>query len=113
MNHNEITSFIRGVTDLNPRHLQARQYQDVILPLTVPRRLDCSLAPTKSKVLAVYAKYRGRIEDHRTRVVGRRTRLYSHVAEPSERLRLFMPAEVVVRVQHAPSHADPAHEILV
>ena len=37
----------------------------MILPLTVLRRLDCVLAPTKPKVLAVHAKYRNRIEDLR------------------------------------------------
>ena len=39
------------------------KYQDVILPLTVLRRLDCVLAPTKPEVRAVHAKYRGRIEN--------------------------------------------------
>ena len=39
------------------------KYQDVILPLTVLRRLDCVLAPTKPKVLEVQAKYRGKLEN--------------------------------------------------
>ena len=65
MNHNEITSFIWGVADLIRDTFKRGKYQDVILPLTVLRRLDCVLAPTKPKVLAVHAKYRGRIEDLR------------------------------------------------
>ena len=63
MNHSEITSFIWGVADLIRDTFKRGKYQDVILPLTVLRRLDCVLAPTKGKVLAVQAKYRGRIEN--------------------------------------------------
>src|SRR5260370_28296521 len=33
------------------------EYGRVILPLTVIRRLDCVLEPTKSKVLAVWDQY--------------------------------------------------------
>ena len=65
MNHSEITSFIWGVADLIRDTFKRGKYQDVILPLTVLRRLDCVLAPTKPKVLAVHAKYRNRIEDLR------------------------------------------------
>jgi type I restriction enzyme M protein len=39
------------------------KYQDVILPLTVLRRLDCVLAPTKERVLETQARYRGRLEN--------------------------------------------------
>ena len=35
----------------------------MILPLTVPRRLDCVLAPTKQKVLAVQARFRGKLDN--------------------------------------------------
>jgi type I restriction enzyme M protein len=35
----------------------------VILPLTVLRRLDCVLAPTKARVLEPQAKYKGRLEN--------------------------------------------------
>ena len=65
MTHSEITGFIWGVADLIRDTFKLGKYQDVILPLTVLRRLDCVLAPTKPKVLAVHAKYRGRIEDLR------------------------------------------------
>ena len=47
----------------HPRHLQAGKYRDVILPLTVLRRLDCVLAPTKRRVLAVQARYAGKIDN--------------------------------------------------
>ena len=60
MNHGEIVSFIWGVADLIRDTFKRGKYQDVILPLTVLRRLDCVLAPTKEKVLATLAKYKGK-----------------------------------------------------
>ena len=47
MNHSQIVSFIWGVVDLIRDTLKRGKYQDVILPLTVLRRLDCVLALTK------------------------------------------------------------------
>ncbi len=52
MNHSQIVSFLWGVADLIRDTFKRGKYQDVILPLTVLRRLDCGLAPTKQKVLA-------------------------------------------------------------
>ena len=63
MNHSQIVSFIWGVADLIRDTFKRGKYQDVILPLTVLRRLDCVLAPTKRKVLAVQAKYKGRLDN--------------------------------------------------
>ena len=63
MNHSEITSFTWGVADLIRDTFKRGKYQDVILPLTVLRRLDCVLAPTKPKVLKVQARYRGKLEN--------------------------------------------------
>jgi type I restriction-modification system DNA methylase subunit len=39
------------------------KYQDVILPLTVLRRIDCVLAPTKAKVLTTRAKFKDRLDN--------------------------------------------------
>ena len=58
MNHSQIVSFIWGVADLIRDTFKRGKYQDVILPLTVLRRLDCVLAPTKRKVLAVQARFK-------------------------------------------------------
>ena len=63
MNHSEIVSFLWGVADLIRDTFKRGKYQDVILPLTVLRRLDSVLAPTKAKVLEVQARYRGEIEN--------------------------------------------------
>lgn len=60
MNQSEIVSFIWGVADLIRDTFKRGKYQDVILPLTVLRRLDCVLAPTKEKVLARQAELRGK-----------------------------------------------------
>ena len=58
MNHGEIVSFLWGVANLIRDSFKRGKYQDVILPLTVLRRLDCVLVPTKEKVLARQAELR-------------------------------------------------------
>jgi type I restriction enzyme M protein len=49
-------SFIWSVADLLRGDFKQYDYQKVILPLTVLRRLDCVLEPTKEKVLKAYDK---------------------------------------------------------
>jgi type I restriction enzyme M protein len=56
MTYSEIVSFLWGVADLIRDTFKRGKYQDVILPLTVLRRLDCVLAGTKEKVLAKQAQ---------------------------------------------------------
>ncbi len=64
MNHSEIVSFLWGVADLIRDTFKRGKYQDVILPLTVLRRLDCVLAGTKQRVLKRQAELRGKgLED--------------------------------------------------
>src|SRR5205814_496307 len=60
MNHSEIVSFLWGVADLIRDTFKRGKYQDVILPLTVLRRLDSVLGPTKEKVLAKQAELKGK-----------------------------------------------------
>ena len=50
-------AFIWSVADLLRGDYRRSEYGRVILPLTVIRRLDCVLEPTKSKVLAVRDQY--------------------------------------------------------
>ncbi|MFA4907683.1 MAG: class I SAM-dependent DNA methyltransferase [archaeon] len=50
-----MVNFIWGVADLIRDTFKRGKYQDVILPLTVLRRLDCVLAPTKTQVLSKLA----------------------------------------------------------
>ncbi len=50
--HNAIVNFIWGIADDVLRDVYVRgKYRDVILPMTVLRRLDCLLEPTKDEVL--------------------------------------------------------------
>src|SRR5205809_1351433 len=58
MSYSEIVSFFWGVADLIRDTFKRGKYQDVILPLTVLRRLDCVLAPTKDKVLRKQSELR-------------------------------------------------------
>lgn len=62
-NHSEIVSFIWSVADLIRDTFKRGKYQDVILPLTVLRRIDCVLAPTKEQVLQTHAKLKGRLDN--------------------------------------------------
>jgi type I restriction enzyme M protein len=64
MNHSEIVSFLWGVADLVRDTFKRGKYQDVILPLTVLRRLDCVLADKKEHVLAKQAELRGKKLDN-------------------------------------------------
>jgi len=58
-NFSDKVSFIWSVADLLRGPYRPNQYKDVMLPLTVLRRLDCVLEPTKDKVLATKKKYEG------------------------------------------------------
>ena len=50
--HNQIISFIWGIADDCLRDIYVRgKYRDVILPMTVIRRLDAVLEETKEEVL--------------------------------------------------------------
>ncbi len=63
MNHSDIVSFLWSVADLIRDTFKRGKYQDVILPLTVLRRLDCVLAPTKARVLETNARLRDKLEN--------------------------------------------------
>jgi type I restriction enzyme M protein len=55
--HNAVVNFIWGIADDVLRDVYVRgKYRDVILPMTVIRRLDCLLEPTHDAVLAMKEK---------------------------------------------------------
>jgi len=58
-NFGEKVSFIWSVADLIRGPYRPNQYKDVMLPMTVLRRLDCVLTPTKDKVLEQQKKLSG------------------------------------------------------
>jgi len=62
-NFGDKVSFIWSVADLLRDSFKRAKYPDVILPLTVLRRLDCVLEPAKGKVLETHAKLKGRLEN--------------------------------------------------
>ena len=51
-NFNDKVSFIWSVANLLRGPYHPNQYKDIMLPMTVLRRLDCVLEPTKDKLLA-------------------------------------------------------------
>lgn len=56
-------NFIWGVADLIRDTFKRGKYQDVILPFTVLRRIDCVLAPTKDAVVDAYETYGKRLDN--------------------------------------------------
>ncbi len=58
-NHHYHANLIWQIADLLRGPYRPPQYERVMLPMTVLRRFDCVLAPTKAKVLAEHAKRKG------------------------------------------------------
>lgn len=59
-----IINFIWSVADDLLRDIYVKgKYRDVILPMTVIRRLDAMLAPTKEKVIRLYQSNKDRLEN--------------------------------------------------
>src|SRR2546423_838701 len=57
--HNYFANLICQIADLLRGPYRPPQYERVMLPMTVLRRFDCVLAPTKDKVLREYEKRKG------------------------------------------------------
>ena len=57
--HNYFANLIWQIADLLRGPYRPPQYERVMLPMTVLRRFDCVLAPTKAKVLAAYRQRKG------------------------------------------------------
>ncbi|MES9294342.1 type I restriction-modification system subunit M N-terminal domain-containing protein, partial [Cutibacterium acnes] len=54
MSNQNLSSFIWSVADLLRGNFRHYEFEKIILPFTVLRRLDCVMAPTKAAVLAEY-----------------------------------------------------------
>src|SRR5690625_2173378 len=63
MTHSQITAFLWSIADLLRDTFRRGKYQDVILPLTVLRRIDQVLEPTKEKVLRTYSEFKGKLDN--------------------------------------------------
>ncbi len=62
-NFSEKVNFIWSVAELIRDTFKRSKYQDVILPLTVLRRIDCVLQPTKERILEVNARLKGKLDN--------------------------------------------------
>ncbi|MDB6039668.1 MAG: methylase [Verrucomicrobiales bacterium] len=62
-NHSQIASFIWSICNLLRGPNKRNEYRKVILPLTVLRRFDCILAPTKAAVLKEHAAIKAKGEN--------------------------------------------------
>ena len=58
-NHHELANLIWQIADLLRGPYRPPQYERVMLPMTVLRRFDCVLAPTKAKVLTEFERRKG------------------------------------------------------
>lgn len=61
--HHQLSNFIWQIADLLRGPYRPPQYERVMLPMTVLRRFDCVLEPTKQKVLAEYDRLKDRLTD--------------------------------------------------
>jgi type I restriction enzyme M protein len=63
VDHHQLSNFIWQIADLLRGPYRPPQYERVMLPMTVLRRFDCVLAPTKEEVLSKYEQYKDRLKD--------------------------------------------------
>ncbi|XDE61674.1 N-6 DNA methylase [Arthrospira platensis BEA 1257B] len=63
VDHHQLSNFIWQIADLLRGPYRPPQYERVMLPMTVLRRFDCVLAPTKQNVLDKYQQYKDRLQD--------------------------------------------------
>jgi type I restriction enzyme M protein len=74
LSHQQIASFIWSICNLLRGPYKRNEYRKVILPITVLRRFDCILAPTKDKVLAelphLYGKSDNIVSESLIRITG-------------------------------------------
>src|SRR5438552_971315 len=67
--HSQLANFIWSICNLLRGPYKRNEYRKVILPLTVLRRFDCLLAPTKEAVLTRHREFAGRPESIVRRVL--------------------------------------------
>jgi type I restriction enzyme M protein len=60
--HRQLASDIWSICNLLRGPYKRNEYRKVILPLTVLRRFDCLLSPTKAKALETFNQYKGKPE---------------------------------------------------
>jgi type I restriction-modification system DNA methylase subunit len=95
--HNYFANLIWQIADLLRGPYRPPQYERVMLPMTVLRRFDCVLAPTKAKVLTEFDRRKGgklqgdALDTHLNNAAGQRAaKLYVYGKDYIERA--FAPA---------------------
>ena len=106
MNHSEIVSFIWGVADLIRDTFKRGKYQDVMLPLTVLRRLDLRSGTHEADGAGGPGEVQGQARTTSTRSSGVHllpgvTPWVSNLVQPTGRWRLVDPDCVVSRFSFA------------
>jgi type I restriction enzyme M protein len=61
--HSQMASFIWSICNLLRGPYKRNEYRKVILPLTILRRFDCILEPSKARVLTEFDKLKGKSEN--------------------------------------------------
>lgn len=88
--HNYFANLIWQIADLLRGTYRPPQYERVMLPMTVLRRFDCVLAPTKNQVLSAYERWHGKLEGDaldRTLNQSAGQRFHNHSALDFEKLK--------------------------
>ncbi|NMC14839.1 MAG: N-6 DNA methylase [Chloroflexi bacterium] len=70
-NFQDKVNFIFSIADALRGPYKPNQYGKVILPLTILRRMDCVLEPTKQKVLEAYEKHKDKSDAARESILNR------------------------------------------
>ena len=70
-NHSEIAEFLWKIADLIKDDYDAKDYENVILPFTLLRRLDCVLQPTRQAMREAAKKYKTTPEQTRDALLKR------------------------------------------
>src|SRR6187549_2989941 len=89
--HKYFEGLIWQIADLLRGPYRPPQYERVMLPMTVLRRFDCVLAPTKAKVLAEYERRKGgklagdALDSHLNKAAGQR--FHNHSSLDFEKLK--------------------------
>src|SRR5687767_7502227 len=90
--HNYFATLIWQIADLLRGPYRPPQYERVMLPMTVLRRFDCVLAPTKPRVLAEYDRVKGKFKDDAldarlNKAAGKDFRFHNHSPLDFEKLK--------------------------
>lgn len=95
-NHSEIAEFLWKIADLIKDDYDAKSYEDVILPFTLLRRLDCVLLPNRQAVRDAAEKYKTAPEQTRDALLMRAAgQKFYNTSEYSLEELIRRPADIV------------------